>query len=506
MAPVSLMAQLDKQGMPMNWDDIESTEVVSIWKDLPDYDLLTLQAEDLADAVNKAIPYRFAYSTSVNITTTNAGRWTNLPNGDRVWMLGLRAAQAKALNVNFEVFDIPEGAKVYIYNNTRTDFIGPLQRSQNEDGGSLATMPVDGNEIVIEYFEPYAVRGNGELVINKVAQSYKELSADVVESCFYQVPQNSNNKMIGDLSSAVMLMLVDDGQRIATGTLVNNTRNDGTPYFITSTAALMGDPESWVFVHGLNQKSCSIENAGLDCWERALSGAEVLIDDHASGIALLEIHDRPKTSWGVFYTGWKAQAPGPNHFVCIQQAFGINQSVSLFSGSLLPMNWEGYFAAPVNNWAIGNSFVGSIGSPLFTENGELVGVLVGGNAQCDNQAADYFGMFSTVWNKMESILNPIEDPRSSTEGFYPIFIDETNTTAETMELFVFPNPASEFIYVQNQSDSGVIKVEFIDSSGRLTTIEHPTLPMIDVSTMVPGIYELRIHTASSVLNNRVIIQ
>lgn len=506
MAPVSLWAQLDKQGMPMNWEDMESTEVVSIWKDLPEYDLLTLQAEDLADAVNKAIPYRFAYSTPVNITTTNSGRWTNMSNGDRVWMLGLRSSQANALNVNFEVFDIPKGAKVYIYNNSRTDFIGPLQNSQNEDGGSLATMPVDGNEIIIEYFEPYAVRGDGELVINKVAQSYKELSSDVVESCFYQVPDNSENKMIGDLSSSVMLMLVDDGQRIATGTLVNNTRSDGTPYFITSTAALMGDPESWVFVFGLNQKSCGLETAGLDCWERALSGAEVLVDDNASGIALLQIHDRPKTSWGVFYAGWKAQAPGPNHFVCMQQAFGVNQSISLYSGNLVPTNWQGYFAAPVSDWAIGNSFVGSIGSPMFTEQGELVGVLVGGNSECDNQAADYFGLFSTVWNKMESILNPIEDPRLATEGFYPIFIDETNTTAETMELFVFPNPASEFIYVQNQSDAGVIKVEFIDAAGRLTTIEHPSLPMINVSMMVPGIYELRIHTTDEVMNSRVIIQ
>jgi hypothetical protein len=506
---IGALAQIDKEGLPMTWGTSETTSAVSIWKDLPSLDLLSLQAQDELDQTNKAIPFRFAYASEVSFNTVNSGRWTNLDNGDRVWILGMRSEIALSLNITFSEFVIPNGGKVYIYNNSRTDFIGPLTNRHNSTNSSMTTLPVSGNEIVIEYYEPYAYRGVGVIEISAVSQAYKSLesAADAATSCITALPENQNNKVLSDISSSVLLMLVDNGQRVATGTLVNNTQNDGTPYFITSSASLMGDPNSWVFVFGLNDENCSSNNTSVsdvECWDKALTGAQVLAIDAPSGMALLQISNKPKTSWGVYYAGWSGQPSGANHFACIQQAFGINQSISLFSGMLQTTNWNGLLAAPINSWSVGNTFVGSVGSPIFNDDGLFCGVLIGGNSSCDNDGIDYAAVLSSAWSTFKVYLNPTGGAKSNAEGFYPIFLDEETSEQSTNPFFVFPNPAKDFIYIQNESESEVIKVEFIDSSGRLTEIERPSLPMIDVIDLPAGIYQLRIITTTGTETSRIV--
>lgn len=506
---IGAVAQIDKEGLPMTWSTSETTTSVNIWKDLPAIDLLALQAQDELDQTNKAIPYRFAYATEVSFNTINSGRWTNLANGDRVWVLGMRSDIALSLNITFSEFMIPDGGKVYIYNNSRTDFIGPLTDRNNSSGSSMTTLPVSGNEIIIEYYEPYAYRGEGVLEISSVSQAYKSLEAasTAASSCIYTLPENQNNKILSDISSSVLLMLVDNGQRVATGTLVNNTQNDGTPYFITSSASLMGDPHSWVFVFGLNGENCSTASTSqsdVACWDKALTGAEILAIDTPSGMALLQISNRPKTSWGVYYAGWSGQPSGSDHFACIQQAFGMNQSMALFSGMLQPTNWNGLQAAPVSSWTQGNTFVGSVGSPIFNDAGMFCGVLVGGNSACNNDGIDYIAVLSSAWNTFKPYLNSTGSSKSDAQGFYPIFLDEETSDKTTSPFFIFPNPAKDFIYIQNESESAVLKVEFIDSSGRLTEIERPSLPMIDVVNLPSGIYQLRIITTTGTETSRIV--
>jgi hypothetical protein len=502
-------AQIDKEGLPMTWSNTETTTTVNIWKDLPSIDLLALQAQDELDQTNKAIPFRFAYATDVNFNTVNSGRWTNLDNGDRVWVLGMKSEIALSLNITFSEFMIPDGGKVYIYNNSRTDFIGPLTYRNNSDGTSLTTLPVSGNEIVIEYYEPYAFRGDGVLEISSVSQAYKSLesASNAATSCIYSLPENQNDKTLSDISSSVLLMLVDNGQRVATGTLVNNTQNDGTPYFVTSSASLMGDPNSWVFVFGLNNENCSSNSSSqsdVACWDKALTGAVILAQDAPSGMALLQISNRPKTSWGVYYAGWSGQPTSTDHFACIQQAFGINQSMALYSGVLQASDWNGLQAAEIGAWSQGNTFVGSVGSPMFNDSGLFCGVLVGGNSSCDTDGSDYVALLSSAWNSFKPFLNSTGSGKNNAEGFYPIFIDEQTNEASSNPFFVFPNPAKDFIYIQNESESAVLKVEFIDSSGRLTEIERPSLPMIDLIDLPAGIYQLRIITTTGTETSRVV--
>jgi hypothetical protein len=132
------------------------------------------------------------------------------------------------------------------------------------------------------------------------------------------------------------------------------------------------------------------------------------------------------------------------------------------------------------------------------------GVLVGGNSACNNDGIDYIAVLSSAWNTFKPYLNSTGSSKSDAQGFYPIFLDEETSDKTTSPFFIFPNPAKDFIYIQNESESAVLKVEFIDSSGRLTEIERPSLPMIDVVNLPSGIYQLRIITTTGTETSRIV--
>src|SRR5690554_4521708 len=82
--------------------------------DLPALDIEKLWNEDLA-AKDKGTPLRIGVNHQVTLNMYNSGKWDHLPNGERIWRMGVRSEGALALHFNFSQFEIPKGAEVYIY-------------------------------------------------------------------------------------------------------------------------------------------------------------------------------------------------------------------------------------------------------------------------------------------------------------------------------------------------------------------------------------------------------
>lgn len=503
-----LSAQIDKQGLPLTWNDNLSALVNNSWVEVPTFDLLSVLAQDNIDQEDKVMPFRFAFATPVQYAPQNGGRWTNYPNGDRVWILALEATQATSLNIVFSSFEIPSGARLYVYNESRTDFVGPLTSSNNRVNAETTLLPLKGRRVIVEYYEPFATRGLGSFQISHIVQGYRDIPAlaQMIAPCMEEATVNSSEKAMVDLAAASSLMIVDRGQRITTGALLNNTLSDGTPLMLTSANALFGDPESWVFVFGLNYSECSVEG-NIECWDKALSGAKVLRVDPATGMALLELVQTPKTEWGVFYAGWTRNPAPMDHFFSFQHALGLPLSFSSFAGSSEVKNWYGLDVMEVDGWAVGNTFPGSIGSPLFSVSGEIVGTYIGGSAKCNNEESDYFGLIETAWPSFAEFLNPTGTAKNSMEGFYPIFLEPaTQAAVEEKRVIVFPNPASEFLYFQNQSDEIILKVTFIDMTGRVVELSRPNLPILDIQFLPAGVYDVQVQLETSSLRERIIIR
>jgi lysyl endopeptidase len=101
-------------------------------------------------------PHRFATAVDVAFTPENSGTWQTLADG-RLWRLRIQSPGAKSLNLGITRFDMPEGAKLWIYDPAHTHVEGPYTARNRSHVGSLWTPVIEGDEMVVEVFVPTGV-------------------------------------------------------------------------------------------------------------------------------------------------------------------------------------------------------------------------------------------------------------------------------------------------------------------------------------------------------------
>jgi lysyl endopeptidase len=105
----------------------------------------------------------------------------------------------------------------------------------NKDSGMFATAPIQGNEIVFEYFSPSWVQELPRIRITKVVHGYKPLFVPKISSsgsCNIDVACKDGADWHNQARS-VAVILTDNNQKYCTGAMVNNLRQDGKQYFLT---------------------------------------------------------------------------------------------------------------------------------------------------------------------------------------------------------------------------------------------------------------------------------
>ena len=214
---------------------------------LATFDLKSLQDEDVINDQDKSKPWRFGHDIYVDHNFNDEGEWTILDNGDKIWRMSYKSKDALTLNFMFDVFNIPEGSKLYIYNSDKTDLIRPFTHHNNNVEEVLGTWFVEGNQATIEYYQPANVSGEARLTVGSVIHGYRSAAT-------YQKGLNDSGACNQDVDCDITpsgadpfgldtvkenvkkanAMIVVGGGGACSGTLVNNTNNDGTPYFITA--------------------------------------------------------------------------------------------------------------------------------------------------------------------------------------------------------------------------------------------------------------------------------
>ena len=139
---------------------------------MPAVDMNQIEKEDIRrQEENK--PYRFGVHIPVKLGLDNAGEWLQLDNGDRIWRLTIRSNQAKGLQLLYSDFYIPTGGRVFLYTPDREQVLGAYTSRNNKVDGKFATSITYGDQVIIEYVEPAAVKGQGRLVIEKIVHAYR---------------------------------------------------------------------------------------------------------------------------------------------------------------------------------------------------------------------------------------------------------------------------------------------------------------------------------------------
>ena len=103
---------------------------------LPEPDVLTISAPSLEkystayDGKNGTY-VETGISLAVNAGIDDAGTWTDMPDGSRIWRLTLNAPGATALAVIYDRFALPEGGKLWLYNAYKTQVVGAFNSKNN---------------------------------------------------------------------------------------------------------------------------------------------------------------------------------------------------------------------------------------------------------------------------------------------------------------------------------------------------------------------------------------
>ena len=374
---------------------------------LPPIDIDQLIEEDqleIQSNLNK--PYRFAKTINVNLNMENSGIWTVLEDGSSIWQLKINSNGAYSLNLIYDIFHIPNDAEFFLYSNNREIILGAFTSFNHKPHGGFSTAPIKGDSIILEYNQPAGSDFNGEISISSIAHDYKNIFSENVTRGYGDSGSCNNNVVCDegdnwqDEVNSVAMILTSGGSRICTGSLINNTSGDLTPYFLTANHCLGGN-NSWIFMFNYQSPSCSNQDGPTNM---TISGSTLLTSSSTSDFALLELNESPPEEYNVFYAGWDITGDTPNTPVCIHHPSGDIKKISFDyeNASDAGNFWD------INNWEDGTTEPGSSGSPLFDGNTKrIIGQLYGGTASCSSITYDTYGKTSISWGLgMNTYLDP----------------------------------------------------------------------------------------------------
>ena len=289
------------------------------------------------DIVYGKKPLTVAVDQKVKITPENSGRWINLNNGFRVWRLEVNSKEAEALAVFFERFRLEKGSMIFLYDPGYETILGGFNQLTNKKSGILQTAFIPGSRLVVELQVP-------------VGEEYGELSIGSFSHAFIDVFKKDKRKdgffgLSGDceldincregaawqqLKRSVCRIIFKRNEfntDLCTGTLINNTSEDGKAYFYTANHCIKTSFEAETAVLYFNYES--EECNGIDGnVSMTLSGAEVLATSDSLDFSLLLLSEDPPEDYEPYFAGWSRSLYPPLSSVTIHHPRGDVKKIS----------------------------------------------------------------------------------------------------------------------------------------------------------------------------------
>lgn len=440
------VAQPDSGGSPLSYGSqvLQDAEIVTIRTYGIDLGA-TLSEDAQLEAAGR--PPRFAKFIAAGYGTANSGTWTPLKNGDRVWRLRIESIHAEAITLYYDDFFIPEGGRLFIYNDAHSDHLGAFTHDNNPAGGPFATQILYGEACTIEYFEPAAAAGQGRISIDKVGHAYRyvhfeddehtERGGDV---CEVDINCSEGANWQDEKRGVVRIQVVDgQGAGWCSGSMVNNTAQDCKNFVLT--ALHCGDNSTathfnqYIFYYNYERTGCG---TGTSSTSQSMTGCVKRAESNDGGgntgsdFLLVELNATPPSNYNVYYNGWNANNTASSSGVGIHHPAGGRKKVSTYTSALTSTTWGGtvsnthwrvVWAATANGHGVTEG--GSSGSPLFNSSGLIVGTLTGGGSFCNTPTQpDSYGKVSYHWTsnsagqQLKTYLDPGNTGALTLNGTY----------------------------------------------------------------------------------------
>lgn len=408
----------------------------------------TLRMQSLSSSHLDAPLFQFAEAQLTSIKPTN--QWesvtqslNNTSTDILIWRTRIVSEGALSLNLGFSQFHMPEGGALHIYSSDRLERIRAFTAADNDVHGQLWTPMIKGDEIILEVNIPSDRLSELKLEVASVNHGYMgENMGDVMRtfeamsgSCNVDVACPNGDGWRDQIRSVAAMSR--SGTMLCTGSAINNTANDGTPYFLTADhcGITSGNAASLVTYWNYENSTCrtpgssSSGSAGDGTLSQFNSGAIFRASYSASDMTLLELDDPFDPAHNVYLAGWNASTTLATSAVAIHHPAVEEKRISFENA---PVTVTSYLnnSSPGNgthlrvaDWDLGTTEGGSSGSPLFDQNKRIVGQLHGGYAACGNDSSDWYGWLNVSWSggntnstRLSNWLDPLNTGATTLDG------------------------------------------------------------------------------------------
>jgi hypothetical protein len=315
--------------------------------------------------------------------------------GKIVYFTKVKSPNEKGLVPYFDKFILSDGASLHVYSTDRKEVNGAFTESNKTENGFYCTGFMISNEIVFEYC-PGSSKNNidrlhiSEIGIATTALPQKRSGREFgdAESCEVNVNCSEGNKY-NLQKQAVVRILVKAGADFGwcTGTLINNTNQDCTPYILTAdhcgvadngNYASNSDFSQWVYYFNYQSLNCSNPPVEGILANQFITGSTRMAysnddgGDTGSDFLLTKLNVSPPAIYNAYFAGWNRANLLPDSGVCIHHPSADVKKISTYRGGLFTASWGGNAADThmgllwintTNGWGVTEG--GSSGSSLL---------------------------------------------------------------------------------------------------------------------------------------------
>lgn len=415
-------AQISHGGFPisfynynlLNTNDIATTEVKV------DKNYINKSKKDN----NSGCLYHIGTFIEDSYNSNNVGEWFSIDDYD-VYIAKFRVGEAYGTNISFSNINIPEGGKLFFYNGSKQTVLGYYDCNNILEDGSFSFEPLFGNVIYLEYYNlksdiskdfNFTIDGFSYFFESNFFNTKQTLNFGDSGNCHVNIncPEGNSLKNISD-AVVKILILGSNNYYVCTGTLMNNTNEDRTPYLLTAWHCAQntrpGEFKKWTFYFKYESPSC--ENPYQEPEHKTLVGCIPIATSEKYGFIknsdfyLFKLMNEViPEDYNPYFAGWDisgkniSTAQSIHHpkgdIKKISKAYNITES-SWEDGSTIKTHLKVNWQQTESGWGVTEG--GSSGAPLINNKGNVIGTLSGGNASCDNlNGFDKFGKLSFSWN------------------------------------------------------------------------------------------------------------
>lgn len=403
---------------------------------------------------------RVADMREVAFTPADSGRWDRTDEL-QVWRLRVHAPGATDLQLAFDHYDLPRGARLYLI-GADGYYQGPYTRADALAGGFHSPL-LPGDVATIELQVPAALADTARdsVTLTAVGVGFRDLFArskatgpGTSGACNVNVVCPLGQPYPGPIRAVGHYQFTrDGGSYICSGTLLNNTAQNRKNYFLTAAHCVSSAAEAQSMVVYWNYQSTSCATLTPPAggyFNDDQHGATLRATRDDVDFTLVELAGAPEAAWNLYYAGWDASGAVPAGTIGIHHPMGDAKKITAGPQPTSQPSCIDSSVTATTHWLTGpysqgTTEGGSSGSALFSNASSgtprrVIGMLSGGDASCSaltpsqpNDGNDCYGKLSVAWSggsssasRLREWLDPDSTGAQSLDG-----IDQGSTPPTT---------------------------------------------------------------------------